>query len=86
MAKPKAENDPNAETIKDINLGVEKLEKKSEAQASPLVEIEITGHSARRLAELLAHPPKDPRRKKLIQDAVKKFPEPGRPTEIDIDL
>ncbi len=86
MARPKVENGPNPETMEDMNIALGRQEKKGAGQVQPLIEEVITGHSAQRLHDLLTKPPKDPRRQEIIHGAVKKFPEPGHPSAIDIDL
>jgi len=46
----------------------------------------IIGNNATRFYNLLKNPPKNPKRVKMIKDALRLFPEPDEPTEIDIEL
>ena len=51
-----------------------------------LLEEKITGSAAVRFYNLLKKPPIDPKREKLIKEALCLFPNPNIPTEIDVDL
>jgi hypothetical protein len=51
-----------------------------------LLEEKVTGSAAVRFYNLLKNPPKDPKREKLIKEALRLFPSPNNPTEIDVDL
>ncbi len=46
----------------------------------------ITGEEAIRFRDLLENPPDDPERISIIEEAIRKFPEPNKPTEIDIKM
>ncbi len=46
----------------------------------------VTGEEARMLYDFLMNPPDDPQRDRLIEEALKEFPNPEEPTELDIDL
>ena len=46
----------------------------------------ITGKNAIEFYTLLKNPPKNPKREKKIIESLDLFPEPDKPSEIDIDL
>ena len=46
----------------------------------------MTGEDAVRFYELLTNPPDNPEREAFIREALQRFPDPDKPTEIDIDL
>jgi len=51
-----------------------------------LLEEKVTGSAAVRFYNLLKNPPKDPKREKLIKEALRLFPHPNHSAEIDVDL
>jgi len=51
-----------------------------------LVEEVVTGDEAVLIYDLLMNPPEDPERIKFIEEALQEFPEPDKPSEVDIDL
>ena len=51
-----------------------------------LLEEKVTGSAAVRFYNLLKNPPLDPKREKLIKDALRLFPNPNNPAELDVDL
>jgi hypothetical protein len=51
-----------------------------------LLEEKITGSAAVHFYNLLKNPPIDPKRGKIIKEALYLFPDPNNPTEIDVEL
>ncbi len=51
-----------------------------------IFEEELTNDSSNKLYNLLFNSKSDPKRKKFIREALKKFPHPEQSTDIDIDL
>jgi hypothetical protein len=83
------------ETIqkKEVKFKHKKLDKTEvhidEALKSKNIEILediITGDNATHFYMLLKNPPKNPKREEKIKESLQLFPEPDKPSEIDIEL
>jgi hypothetical protein len=59
---------------------------RSNSNTTNLLEEKVTGSAAVRFYNLLKTPPRDPQREKLIKEALRLFPHPNNPAEIDVDL
>ncbi|MCF2137337.1 MAG: hypothetical protein K9W43_08900 [Candidatus Thorarchaeota archaeon] len=71
------------EHINILTLEEDTLSESVEVEPSEDV---ITGKEAIRFYSLIMSPPENPLREKIIEDALRKFPNPEQPTEVDIDL
>ncbi len=69
------------EKKKDRNISTDLI-----TQNSKLHEEEITGNAAIRLYDLIFNQKSDSKRKLMIKEALKRFPEPELSKELDIDI
>ena len=66
---------------KDNNISTDLI-----TQNSKLHEEEITGNAAVRLYDLIFNQKSDSKRKTMIKEAIKQFPEPDLSKELEIDI
>ena len=86
MHKEKRQQDIHMNNVIDSEKTVKiepSLTKNDEAQFS---EEEISGNAANVLHDLLENPDKNPARERMITAAIHRFPHPGQPTTVDIEL
>ena len=71
-------------------LGLDKItnatSEEEESQNGSIREETVTGDEATRFHNLLENPPYNPEKDKMIDDAIRAFPNPDEPTEIDLEI
>ena len=86
MHKEKIQHDVRVKNIIDAENPVNQEMPLQEIEKDRLFEEEITGNAATMLHSLLTNPPKNPGRASMIEAAIKRFPHPGQPATLDMDL
>jgi hypothetical protein len=86
MHREKKQHEVRVKNVIDAEKPVNPKVTLQETEKNVVSEEEITGKTATLLHSLLTNSPKNPARETMIKAAITRFPHPGKPASLDIDL